>query len=60
MVSMYFQANQTILGVMGTDVTTSELEQFIPHRKVWIQIINNIFALYYLHKEKFMVFYAKK
>jgi len=29
-----FQSNQTILGVMGTDVTTKQMEKFSPVWKV--------------------------
>lgn len=29
-----FQANQTILGVMGSDVTVKEMTEFIPDRLV--------------------------
>lgn len=31
---LILQSNQTILGVMGTDVTTKEMQEFIPKEKL--------------------------
>ncbi len=40
-----FQSNQTILGVMGSDVTTSEMQDFTPWRQVRLEykLMNNFY-----------------